>query len=139
MKEKAPINSHLTHKAIISTVDYRQNDGPYSPTQTDARALSLGQATWDEDEISAKVWRHTGDKWSRESEELPLHRVLDLSILLVAALSQEDGKYENHFLDLTVVNKDLLPDLQNYILKLKPGLDERLHELQLLLKKYLKP
>ena len=138
MKEKAPIDGHLTHKAIISTVDYRQNDGPYSPVKTDARALSLGKATWDGDEISAKVWRHTGDKWSRESEELPLHRVLDLTILLVTVLSQEDGKYENHFLDLVVMNEVLLPDLQNYILQLKPELDERLHELQLLLKKYLK-
>ncbi len=26
------------------------------------------------------VWRHTGEKWSRQSEELPLHRVLDLAI-----------------------------------------------------------
>jgi hypothetical protein len=28
------------------------------------------------------VWRHTGGKWSRQSEELPLHRVLDLAILV---------------------------------------------------------
>ena len=33
-------------------------------------------------DISAKVWRHTGGKWSRQSEELPLHRVLDLAIFL---------------------------------------------------------
>ena len=25
-------------------------------------------------DISAKVWRHTGEKWSRQSEEMPLHR-----------------------------------------------------------------
>ena len=34
-------------------------------------------------DISAKVWRYTGEKWSRQSEELPLHRVLDLAILIV--------------------------------------------------------
>lgn len=28
------------------------------------------------------MWRHTGGKWSRQSEELPLHRVLDLAILV---------------------------------------------------------
>lgn len=33
-------------------------------------------------DISAKVWRYTGEKWSRQSEELPLHRVLDLAILI---------------------------------------------------------
>lgn len=32
--------------------------------------------------ISAKVWRYTGERWSRQSEELPLHRVLDLAILV---------------------------------------------------------
>ena len=32
-------------------------------------------------DISAKVWRYTGEKWSRQSEELPLHRVIDLAIL----------------------------------------------------------
>ena len=37
-------------------------------------------------DISAKVWRHTGEKWSRQSEELPLHRVLDLAILTCRAM-----------------------------------------------------
>ena len=32
--------------------------------------------------ISAKVWGHTGEKWSRQSEELPLTRVIDLAILV---------------------------------------------------------
>ena len=36
-------------------------------------------------DISAKVWRYTGEKWSRQSEELPLHRVLDLAILACRA------------------------------------------------------
>jgi len=34
-------------------------------------------------DISAKIWRYTGEKWSRQSEEMPLHRVLDLAILIV--------------------------------------------------------
>lgn len=53
---------------------------------TDAQGLSLGLAQWNDRgtvDISAKVWRHTGQKWSRQSEELPLHRVLDLAILVV--------------------------------------------------------
>ena len=29
-----------------------------------------------------KSGRHTGEKWSRQSEELPLHRVIDLAILI---------------------------------------------------------
>lgn len=47
--------------------------------------------------ISAKVLRSTGDKGSRPSEELPLHRVLDLSILICRSLAhlREAYKYEH--------------------------------------------
>lgn len=37
-------------------------------------------------DLSAKVWRYTGEKWSRQSEELPIHRVFDLASLLWALL-----------------------------------------------------
>ncbi len=53
---------------------------------TDVKALSIGTAQYDFDEISLKVWRHTGIKWSRQNEELPLHRNIDLNILLIASL-----------------------------------------------------
>jgi hypothetical protein len=36
-------------------------------------------------DISAKVWRYTGEKWSRQSEELPMHRVIDLALLICRA------------------------------------------------------
>ena len=55
---------------------------------SDAQGLSLGLAQWNDRgrvDISAKVWRYTGEKWSRQSEELPLHRVLDLAILICRA------------------------------------------------------
>lgn len=41
--------------------------------------------TGDRVDISAKVWRYTGEKWSRQSEELPIHRVLDMAILVCRA------------------------------------------------------
>ena len=53
---------------------------------SDAKGLSLGLAQWNDRgrvDISAKVWRYTGEKWSRQSEELPLHRALDLAILIL--------------------------------------------------------
>lgn len=137
MSEKAPIDGHLKHKAIVSTIDYRFNDGPYDPSNTDVRALSLGKATWDNDEISAKVWRHTGDNWSRASEDLPLHRVLDLTILLLSALLHDGDQYKNHYLDLSVIDNGSLSQLQAYLDSHKIYLDERLREIQLLLKKYL--
>lgn len=78
------IPAKLKHKPVIISENYENVDGRYA-YHTDAKGLSLGLAQWNDRgkvDISAKVWRHTGDKWSRQSEELPLHRVLDLAILV---------------------------------------------------------
>lgn len=83
------IPNHLSHKPILKLEDYSKLDGRFA-NQTDAEGLSIGLAQWSnatEMDLSAKVWRHTGKKWSRQSEELPLHRVLDLASLLCAAMS----------------------------------------------------
>ncbi|NLI61353.1 MAG: hypothetical protein GX375_07990 [Clostridiales bacterium] len=78
------IPTNLKHKPVVISENYENVDGRYA-YETDAKGLSLGLAQWNDRgkvEISAKVWRHTGSKWSRQSEELPLHRVLDLAILV---------------------------------------------------------
>jgi hypothetical protein len=78
------IPTTLKHKPVIVSEDYNKLDGRYAP-DSDAKGLSLGLAQWNDRgkvEISAKVWRYTGVKWSRQSEELPMHRVLDLAILI---------------------------------------------------------
>jgi hypothetical protein len=54
-------------------------------------------------EISAKVWRHTGGKWSRQSEELPLHRALDLALLICKA--------RQHFMEAYRYEKLYDPDM----------------------------
>jgi hypothetical protein len=78
------IPTTLKHKPVIVSEDYEKVDGRYA-YQSDAKGLSLGLAQWNDRgkvDISAKVWRHTGEKWSRQSEELPMHRVIDLAILI---------------------------------------------------------
>lgn len=78
------IPTTLKHKPVIVSGNYENVDGRQA-YQTDAKGLSLGLAQWNDRgrvDISAKVWRYTGEKWSRQSEELPLHRVLDLAILV---------------------------------------------------------
>lgn len=78
------IPSELKHKPVIISEDYDLIDGRMA-NQSDAKGLSLGLAQWNDRgnlDISAKIWRHTGEKWSRQSEEMPLHRVLDLAILI---------------------------------------------------------
>ena len=81
------IPTELKHKPVIVSEEYEKVDGRLA-FNTDAKGLSLGLAQWNDRgklDISAKIWRHTGEKWSRQSEELPLHRVLDLAILVCRA------------------------------------------------------
>jgi len=78
------IPTTLKHKPVITVENYENVDGRYA-YNSDAKGMSLGLAQWNDRgkvDISAKVWRYTGEKWSRQSEELPLHRVLDLAILV---------------------------------------------------------
>ncbi len=76
------IPTTLKHKPVVVSEDYDRIDGRYA-YDSDAKGLSLGLAQWNDRgkvDISDKVWRYTGSKWSRQSEEMPLHRVLDLAI-----------------------------------------------------------
>jgi len=81
------IPTTLKHKPVIVVNNYENVDGRQA-YNSDAKGLSVGLAQWNDRgrlDISAKVWRYTGEKWSRQSEELPLHRVLDLALLIVEA------------------------------------------------------
>ena len=96
------IPTNLKHKPVIVAEDYARIDGR-TAYESDAQGLSLGLAQWNDRgrvDISAKVWRHTGEKWSRQSEELPLHRVLDLAILTCRAqlyLREESYRYPDFY------------------------------------------
>lgn len=81
------IPTTLKHKPVIVSENYEDIDGR-DAYHSDAKGLSLGLAQWNDRgkvDISAKVWRYTGEKWSRQSEELPLYRVIDLAILVARA------------------------------------------------------
>lgn len=81
------IPTSLKHKPVIVSENYENVDGR-TAYDSDAKGLSLGLAQWNDRgkvEISAKIWRYTGEKWSRQSEEMPLHRALDMAILICRA------------------------------------------------------
>lgn len=97
------IPTALKHKPVFVCENYENIDGRYF-NNSEAKGLSLGLAQWNERgkvDISAKVWRHTGGKWSRQSEELPIHRVIDLAIMICRAKQymqesyREDKKYDS--------------------------------------------
>ena len=91
---ETPLN--LKHTPIIHVQNYDDRDAQYT-NETDAKFLSVGFSQWTNGEenedrsISVKVGRYDNEngKWSRQSEELPIHRVIDLSILLLASLIKD--------------------------------------------------
>ena len=90
------IPTTLKHKPVIVSEDYDQIDGRYAGN-SDAKGLSVGLAQWNDRgkvDVSAKIWRFTGEKWSRQSEEMPLHRVLDLAILICRAKTYLQDAYK---------------------------------------------
>ncbi|MBF0620929.1 MAG: hypothetical protein HQL54_03295 [Magnetococcales bacterium] len=84
--------TRLRHKSIYM-MDYSFYDGINSinrkdgkPKKSDCRYLSFGLSQWSPNEISIKFLRYTGNKWSRLSEELPIHRFIDSAIFLTKVL-----------------------------------------------------
>ena len=123
---KAPTN--LSHKPILTVEDYDFIDGKYVEN-TDAKALSIGLAQWDVADLSGKVWRHSGNKWSRQSEELPLHRILDLSILTIASFIEDpESDFALTNLGEKIINKENFHHLSDYLLanekRIKPRVEE---------------
>jgi hypothetical protein len=105
---------------------------------TDARALSIGWAQYDADEISMKVWRKR-KRWSPQSEELPLHRNLDLTILLLHVLFDEAPNPDSFLVKAkTLFSEDQeegIEEIKKYYQKNKSFLEPRLKELRELLNK----
>lgn len=137
---EAPRGGNNKHKPIVAVNDYHLIDGPFAPN-TDAKALSIGWAQFDNDDLSMKVWRHTGKQWSPQSEELPFHRNLDLTIFLLHILFDE-GPNPDSFL---VAPKSQIEEVENNGMQIirdyyndpnvKKYLEPRLKEMRELLNK----
>jgi Family of unknown function (DUF6530) len=81
---------HILHKPVF-LVPYFEHD-PDSEGDTDAQYISLGWSQWDDNEPSVKVVRYAkSGRWSRQSEELPLSRLVDLTILAALAYGRGAG------------------------------------------------
>ena len=124
---------HLNHKPIIAVNDYDKIDAMYIG-KTDAKALSVGQAQYEDFGISVKIWRHSKERWKKQSEEMPIHRALDLSILSIAAfLTDTTSKYPLTCLREEIVQEDRVNEVFEYYKKNKSMLKPRLEELQKIL------
>ncbi len=88
-----PLPQHLDHKPVYA-LPYEKFDGIYAG-KTDARYVSIGLAQYDKYSVSIKMMRHTGEKWSRQSEEFPLHRPIDMTIFLTKAIFDSENGVVN--------------------------------------------
>ncbi|MBD5214482.1 MAG: hypothetical protein HDS75_06670 [Bacteroidales bacterium] len=120
-----PVPIHLKHHPIVA-VDYQNND--ISSGYGDTHYLSIGSAQWDSTDFSAKAIRRSGNRWSRQSEEIPLLRLLDLAILEIAVI-----KGKACCLNQTIVDKSMHQDLMNFINNHQAQIDQRLNEIKKLL------
>ncbi|MGX1830888.1 DUF6530 family protein [Paenibacillus taichungensis] len=88
------------HKPVVVAEHYEKVDGRLA-SNLGAKGLSLGLTQWGDRgkvNISAKTWENTGEKCSMQSEELPLHRVFDLSILICKSLEYFQEAYRHEHL-----------------------------------------
>lgn len=116
---------HLTHKPIVETTDYKARDEKFYNHATDVVNLSIGFTTFNKKEISAKVWRLNKNlKFNRQSEELPLHRVLDLATLIIDNLKSSPIKGA-----VNIVNTDKQEYIENFYKANKDELDRRIDKL----------
>ena len=146
MEQHNKVPEGLQHKPIVGVDNYPQYDGLYKDI-SDAKALSVGIAQWDYEEengikdISAKVFRHNGERWSRQSEELPLHRCFDLCILIVQALqkSTKGNFFETKdCIEPRIINEKELNLIKCYYEKYKDEfLQDKMQNLNTLLERFL--
>lgn len=80
---KPALPDNLTHKPVYA-MPYQGFDGMYRK-KTDVRYLSVGLSQWGHEDLSLKIMRYT-KQWSPQSEEIPLHRLIDSTVFLAKVL-----------------------------------------------------
>jgi len=124
----------LKHKPILASNYCVVNDDG-----SDARFLTLGRAQYDnENSASVKMWRYSedGNRWSRQSEEVPISRITDMALMLVSAiktLKTLDYRTGFTYLKEDFVNEDDMPFIKKCIDSDSPRIKKSLSELKRLL------
>lgn len=118
--------THLGHKPIVAC-DYKKIE-----EDSDVRFISIGRAIYaNQEDLSVKIWRHNGDRWKRSSEEIPIARLADAFLMLLASIksSQDPNLKDNvsYLQELKVSEADmpfLLECISNSGDRLKTSLKE---------------
>ncbi len=137
---KRSLPQHLDHKPVFA-LPYDAFDGPYAGS-SDTHFLSVGLAQYDPDQVSIKTIRHTGTKWTRQAEELPLHRPIDMTLFLAKVVfdtnddvvSVPRGTLQNQSSDLAITKEQRnFGEMASYdaaLGQIQVGLKDRLNALR---------
>lgn len=104
----------LGHKPIIAC---------QSKENSDLKFMSIGHSYWNNNDVSIKMWRHTGQRWSRQAEEIPLQRFIDAMGFVVSTITRiSSEKFEDRNSDyreqmVDKENKNEITFLYNYLKK----------------------
>lgn len=137
------VPTHLKHKPIIA-IDYEKYDKQICTG--DAKCLSVGIASWSETNgedkdicYSAKVFRKLDSgRWSPQSEELPLWRVIDLAALVIAVINEIPNKKEFE-MNKEILFADKYKDILSYIEENKTFYQKKISNLKNILNYNAKP
>lgn len=80
----------LKHKPIIAC----KYSELFNEEEEDAKYISIGRAQYNDNCASVKILRHSGIRWSRQSEEVPIHRMAYMMQMFLTAIlhTQQNGK-----------------------------------------------
>lgn len=82
----AGLPTWLSHKPVLAC-DYQEvNEAAGCFDSDDARFISVGHAQYNPNEASVKMFRWSSDRWSRQSEEVPVQRLPYMMAMLLAAI-----------------------------------------------------
>ena len=63
----------------------------------DAKFISVGRAQYDSGDLTVKMLRWSGSRWSRQSEEVPIQRLPFMMAMMLNAIYRVQHKKQNRF------------------------------------------
>jgi hypothetical protein len=94
-KPSEALPDNLKHKPMYA-LPYEKFDGIYAG-DTDTKYITVGISQWSPYEVSVKTMRYDDkhQKWTRQAEEMPLHRAIDVTLFLTKVVfDQQNGRVD---------------------------------------------
>ena len=120
------IPTWLMHRPIIAAPYDKIS---WNDETSDAKYVSIGHATYDNEDLSVKIFRTTGSgRWSRQSEEVPIYRVGYMMQLLLTSIKYAQDKTTQTRMNEEIISEDemkfLKQNLKSHGMQIKQSIKE---------------